>query len=433
MANTYSYKVNFATSYQETLFRQPVYRALAREAIAPKLYDGQTLKRNYISRFYAGELGSDGSYSPQSFSATAETLTVDQKPEVSTTIVEWQDLLDDLRTGESELPSQFAATMFNYIDSRVLGAITDGAGATMDDADFGGTAGKGASLTISNVLSLFSTAQSVLMMKNAFQGNYSPIKRFTGVKAQDAGERMPVAVIDAATYSLLQLALAGRWTPQGDKVSTNGFVDKVLGWNIFVSNNLRWSGRFDCSASNLSDGETIVIKTANGDITLTAKSTLGSTAGQFKIEAAAADTATNIANLLNSPYVGVASKSVAFTASSLTAEQNDVLRKIAALTPSSTYVDLTVDGNSNLIVSTTSATGSWTAGYQKAHLIFGTSQCIDLAILQEPRIRRRPVSGYLSDDLVMTTLGGWNVFHDQSPRILDAQIDVSAYTRQPAY
>ena len=212
MANTYNYKINFATAYQETLFRQPVYRAIAREAIAPKLYDGQTLKRNYISRFFANEVGSDGTYTPQSWTSTGETLTVNQKPEVSTTIVEWQDMLDDLRTGDNEIPNQASATMFNYIDSRVLGAVTGAAGSSIDAFAFGGTSGAGASLSVSNVQQLFSFAFRNLLLKNALQGNYSPVKKFSGVKAQDAGERMPIAIIDAATYSLLQLSLGSRWS-----------------------------------------------------------------------------------------------------------------------------------------------------------------------------------------------------------------------------
>lgn len=433
MANTYNYKVNFATSYQETLFRQPVYRAIAREAIAPKLYDGQTLKRNYISRFYANEVGSDGTYSPQSWTATGETLTVNQKPEVSTTIVEWQDMLDDLRTGDNEIPNQAAATMFNYIDSRVLGAVTGAAGSSLDAQAFGGTPGQGAALSISNVQSLFSLAFRNLLLKNALQGNYSPIKKFSGVKAQDSGERMPVAIIDATTYSLLQLSLGSRWTPQGDKVVMNGYIDYLFNFNIFVSNNLRWTGRYDFGAG-ITNGSTITIQTANGTLTFTAQTALdGTTAGAFIIGANASASATNLANLINAPYVGVSAHSQPFVAASLNPEQNDVLRKMSAATPSSTYVDITVDGNSNLIVGTTDLVSLWTAGYQKAHLIFCTSQCIDLAILQEPKIRRRPVSGKLADDLVMSTLAGWNVFHEQAPRIVDAQVDVSSYTIQPAY
>ena len=433
MANTYNYKINFATAYQETLFRQPVYRAIAREAIAPKLYDGQTLKRNYISRFFANEVGSDGTYTPQSWTSTGETLTVNQKPEVSTTIVEWQDMLDDLRTGDNEIPNQASATMFNYIDSRVLGAVTGAAGSSIDASAFGGTSGAGASLSVSNVQQLFSFAFRNLLLKNALQGNYSPVKKFSGVKAQDAGERMPIAIIDAATYSLLQLSLGSRWTPQGDRVVMNGYIDYLFNFNIFVSNNLRWTGRFDFGAG-ITNGSTVSIVTANGTLVFTFQTALdGTTAGAVIIGANASATATNFANLLNAPTLGVSGKSQPFTYANLNPEQSDVLRKISAATPASTYVDITVDGNSNLLVSTNDTVSAWTTGYQKAHLIFCTSQCIDLAILQEPSIRRRPVSGKLADDLVMSTLAGWNVFHEQAPRIVDAQVDVSGYTIQPAY
>ena len=410
-----------------------VYRAIAREAIAPKLYEGQTLKRNYISRFYANEVGSDGSYTPQSWTSTGETLTVNQKPEVSTTIVEWQDMLDDLRTGDNEIPNQASATMFNYIDSRVLGATTAAAGSSIDAASFGGVAGQGAALSISNVQQMFSFAFRNLLLKNALQGNFSPVKKFSGVKAQDSGERMPIAIIDASTYAMLQMSLGSRWTPQGDKVVMNGYVDYLFNFNIFVSNNLRWTGRFDFGAG-VTNGSVMTIVTANGTLTFTFQTALdGTTAGAVIIGANASATATNLANLLNAPYVGVSTKSQPFVAASINPEQNDVLRKISAATPLSTYVDITVDGNSNLLVGTTDPVSAWTTGYQKAHLIFCTSQCIDLAILQEPKIRRRPVSGKLADDLVMSTLAGWNVFHEQAPRIVDAQVDVSTYLIQPAY
>lgn len=429
MANTYVFRQNFDTSYQETLFRQPVYRALAREAIMPKLYDGQTLSRSYISRFSAGELGADGTYEPLSFTATAEVLTVNQKPEVSTTIVEWQRMLDDLRTDDSELPDQFASTMFNYIDARVLGAIIDGAGSNISDGDFGGTSGNGITVTTSNVQNIFTSAFRNLMLKNAMQGNYSPVKRFSGVKSMDGGERMPVAVIDAYTYAQLQLSLGSKYTAMGDRVTTNGYVDTLFGWNIFVSNNLRWSCDFAVTSSNLTTADTFTI----GAVTFTGTTGTPTNPGDFKIEAAAVDTATNIKNMLNSPYTSISGKSVAFTRTSLTFDQNMVLRFIAAgaLTSTST-VPITLDGQSNVIVSTTSATGTFTAAKQISHLVFGTSQMIDLAIVQTPTMTKRPVSGKLSNDLVMSALAGWKVFHEQSPRIVDVKVRTAAYTLAPA-
>lgn len=429
MANTYTFKENFAKSYQETLFRQPVYRALAREAIVPSLYDGQTISRSYISRFSAGELGSDGTYEPLSFTATAEVLTVNQKPEVSTNIVDWQRMLDDLKTDTSEIPDQFASTMFNYIDARVLGAIIDGAGSSLSDGDLGGVSGNGITVTTSNVQNLFTLAFRNLTYKNAMQGGFSPIKRFSGVKAMDGGERMPVCVIDANTYQQLQLSLGSKYTEMGDRVTTNGYVQTLFGFNIFVSNNLRWSADYAVSASNLSNLDTITI----GSVVLTGVTGTPTNAGEFKIEAAAADTATNIKNFLNSPYTTISGKSIAFTRTSLTFDQNVLLRNIAAgALTSTTTVPITVDGQSNVIVSTTSATGSFTAAKQIVHLIFGTSQMIDLCIVQSPTMQKRPVSGKVSNDLVMTALYGMKVYRDQSPRIIDVKVRTSALTIAPA-
>lgn len=429
MANTYTFKANFARAYQETLFRQPVYRALAREAILPSLYDGQTLKRSYISRFSAGELGADGTYEPLSFTSTAETLTVDQKPEVSTNIVEWQRMLDDLRTDTSELPEQFASTMFNYIDARVLGAIIDAAGSSISDGDLGGTAGNGITVTTSNVQNLFTLAYRNLVLKNAMQSGYSPVKRFAGVKSMDSGERMPVCVIDANTYQQLQLSLGSKYTDMGDRITTNGYVATLFGFNIFVSNNLRWSCDFAVTSSNLTTLDTLTI----GAVTFTGTTGTPTNPGDFKIEAAAADTATNIKNMLNSPYASISGKSVAFVRTALTFDQNMVLRFIAAgALTSSTTVPITVDGQSNVIVSTTSATGVFTAAKQIVHLVFGTSQMIDLAIVQEPTMLKRPVSGKVSNDLVMTSLYGLKVFHEQSPRIIDVKVRTSAITVAPA-
>jgi hypothetical protein len=199
-----------------------------------------------------------------------------------------------------------------------------------------------------------------------------------------------------------------------------------LAFNIFLSNNLRWSGEF-AAASNLSNTNTITI----GGLTLTGVTGSPATAGEFKIEASAADTVTNIKNQLNSPYTSISGKHIAWTQSALSAEIQTMLKNLTA-SSSTTTLTVTIDGNSNVIVSE-SSDGIWTAARQISHPIFGTSQMIDLAILREPNIDENPVSGKIARDLVDWVLGGWKVFHDQSPRIIDVKVRTNNYTLAPSY
>lgn len=426
MANTYNYKTTYAKEYQEILYRQPVYRAISREAIAPKLKEGQTLSRSYISNWAVNEMSSVGGYTPQDFTATAETLTVDQKPEVSSRIVKWQDLLDDLPT-QKEVANEGMSRLFNYIDGKILGTAVAGANGSLDNASFSGSANDGITVTSSNIAQIFALAQTQLIKQNALSGRYSPIKKFSGVKSRDTGDRMPVAIINAEAYAQLMLFLGSRYTPQGDRVVTNGFVDYLLGFNVFVSNNLRWSGEF-AAASNLSNGDTLTI----GGLTLKGVTGTPTDAGDFKIEAAAADTITNIKNQLNSPYTSISGKHVAWTQTSLSAAIQTMLKSLTA-TSSTTTLTVTINGNSNVVVSE-SSDGAWTAARQICHAYFGTSQACDVAILRAPIVEDPiPVSQSVAKDLVVWSLFGLKVFHDQSPRIVDVKFNTSAITAAPAY
>lgn len=427
MANTYTYKTTFAKSYQETLYRQPVYRALAREAIAPGLYDGQVLSRSWLSRFSIGELPDSGAYTAQDFTSTAETLTVNHKPYGAFRIVEWQKFLDDLDT-QTEAANSCMNQIFNYWDGLVLGAVYSAAGSTMDAADFSGTAGAGISFNTSNVQTIFTRAKTKLILKNATSNGFSWVKRFSGIKQKDAGDRMPVCVIPAQLMDALELSVAGRATPLGDKALTNGFMDKLFGFNIFVSNNLTWVGTYAVTTTNLTTADTLTI---NG-LVLTGTTGTPTNPGDFKVEATGALTAANIANLLNSPYTSISGKSIAWVKTSLTAEQNTMLALTVAAVTATTSVTVTLNGNSQVIVSTTSLVGSWTK--QICEAIFGTSQMIDLAIVKDVMLGEPiPVSGSVAMDLVPRSLGGYKVFHEQAPRIVAVALDISPYTQAPSY
>ncbi len=426
MANTYTYKVTFAKQYQEQLFRQPVYRALSREAIVQGLYQGQTMSRSYLSRFAVGELSAAGGYTVQNFTSTAEVLTIDHKPFGAFRIVEWQKFLDDLDT-QDEASTFCMNEIFNYTDGLILQAIVTGAGSTIDNATFGGVSGDGIVVSLTNARAISAFAQGNLIAQNAFTGRFNATKRFSGIKQRDGGERMPVLVIPYFYWTQLILSLSARWTPAGDKVTTNGFMDMIDSFNIFVSNNLPWKGIYDVSASNLSNGDTLVF----GGLTFTGVTGTPTAEGDFKIEAAAADTATNLKNAINSPYTSISGKSVAFTQANLASNVQTMLAMTVA-TSSGTAVTVKVAGNSVVIATTTSVTGSWTK--KICYAIAGTSEMVDVAIAKDVFIGEPiPVPGTISKDIVPHSLLGFKVFHDQSPRIVSIALDTSAITTAPAY
>lgn len=410
--NTMTFKTVFSTEYQMSHFKEPVYQILADTRLESDLVKGQTISRSYASDVQVNDMGADGSYSTQAITDTAETLTVSYEKEASIYIKKLDELQAHLPL-KQKYGRKLANSLINQIDGDVLLKAYQGAGTTLDDGSFSGTAGNGFVVTASNVATVFVTAMQKLRLKNVVYN-----KRFQGGSKLEVPEGMPIAVISPETLSFIELYLGGKDTLLGDQVSRNGYSGYFMGFELFVSNALAWTGTL-VLATQPTDGDTVTI---NG-VVFTFKTTLGSTAGNVLIGASAATANTNLVALLNAPGTTTA-QGVALSTANQRLVKNIVGTAGAA---SSTFV---ASGWGTVVVSETltAAADIWTLAKQQLHQIFALSKSVSLVVQKNPSLDENPVSGKIGRDYIAWTAYGIKVFKDQAPAIVEFAARSDAFT-----
>lgn len=410
--NTMTFKTVFSTEYQMSHFKEPVYQILADTRLESDLVKGQTISRSYASDVQVNDMGADGSYSTQAITDTAETLTVSYEKEASIYIKKLDELQAHLPL-KQKYGRKLANSLINQIDGDVLLKAYQGAGTTLDDGSFSGTAGNGFVVTASNVATVFVTAMQKLRLKNVVYN-----KRFQGGSKLEVPEGMPIAVISPETLSFIELYLGGKDTLLGDQVSRNGYSGYFMGFELFVSNALAWTGTL-VLATQPTDGDTVTI---NG-VVFTFKTTLGSTAGNVLIGASAATANTNLVALLNAPGTTTAQGVALSTA-------NQRLVKNIVGTAGATSSTFVASGWGTVVVSETltAAADIWTLAKQQLHQIFALSKSVSLVVQKNPSLDENPVSGKIGRDYIAWTAYGIKVFKDQAPAIVEFAARSDAFT-----
>lgn len=432
--NTIPLATKWELSFQVNHYKVPVFPILAREKLKAVLTYGDTVKRTYSSDGIAGDMGGNGSYVTTAATNTEESLQIDTKKYFATQWPSWEKLLWHLEN-DVQYREKAIRRLINQTDADILAATYAGGSTTMDDSTFGGTSGNGYTVTNGNVFQIFATANEFLRLANTDYPNNVP---YTGNVKIDMKRKMKVAIIDAHTANLLEQYLGTKNSKLGDDVSNEGFVQMYNGFNVFVSNNLPYSAVLQVvTSTDFSDTDTITI----GGVTLTAKTTVGSTAGQFKIASTVALTLTNLAAYLNAPFTTVADATNAGYVALTTTEVNTTAKALIwglptqsggniTATTTATALTITVKGVGKISVSTTTATTkyTWPTALQTTGNIFAITKCIDLVMKRSPSAEWNPVSGQIAKDLVTWNLYGKKVFHDQAPMIVGLKTNVNANT-----
>lgn len=405
--NTMTFKQVFSAEYQMSHFKQPVYQVLADTRFEAGLSKGQTLNRSYASDVVVNDMGGDGSYSTQAITDTQESLTINKEKEASIYVKKLDELQAHLPV-KQKYGRKLANALINQIDGDVLLAAYQGAGSTVDDGSIsGGTAGNGVAVTANNVAQLFTIAYEKLIKKNVV---YNANARFSGMNVE-VPDGMPIAVVPAEVLTFIQLYLGGKDTMLGDRVSTNGFRGSFMGFELFVSNALPWTGELGI-ATQPTDGDTVTI---NG-VTFTFKTVLGSTPGNVLIGASADTANTNLAALINTPGT-TTSEGVALSAA------NQKLLKNITATANTTPNTLTIVASGWGVVEVsetlTAAADVWTVGKEIVHGIFGLSKSVTLVVQKDPSLEENFVSGKIGRDYIAWTVYGLKVFVDQAPQLGD--------------
>ena len=410
--NTMTFKTVFSAEYQMSHFREPVYQIFADTRLEAGLVKGQTVSRSYASDVTVNDMGADGSYSTQAVVDTAETLTINKEKEASIYIKKLDELQAHLPL-KQKYSKKLANALINQIDGDVLLAMYQGAGTSIDDATFAGTSGNGFAVTASNVATVFSTAMQKLRLKNVVYN-----KRFQGGSKLEVPEGMPVAAVSPEILTYIELFLGGKDTLLGDKSSTNGYSGYFMGFELFLSNALPWTGSLNL-ATQPTDGDTVVI---NG-VTLTFKTTLGVTAGNVLIGADAAAANTNLTALVNAPGTTTA-QGVALSTANQRLFKNITATAAAAAT---TFVS---SGWGTVVVAETltAAADIWTLAKQQIHMLFALSKSCSLVVQKTPELEENFVSGKIGRDYITWTVYGIKVFVDQAPQIVQLSVASSAFT-----
>lgn len=422
--NTMTFKTVFSAEYQMSHFKEPVYQVLADTRLESSLTKGQTIARSYTSDVTVNDMGGDGSYSTQAITDTQETLTISDEKEASIYIKKLDELQAHLPL-KMKYGRKLANALINQIDGDVLLTTYQGAGTTLDDGDFSGTAGNGYTVTSSNVATVFTTALQKLRLKNVVYN-----KRFKSAEGMklEVPEGMPTAVISPEVLSYIELYLGGKDTLLGDQVSRNGYSGYFMGFECFNSNALPWTGTL-ALATNPTDGDTITI---NG-VKITFAATLTAASGETEVHIASTVdiTRANLVEFLNAAGANSEAEATDTGYSSATAAEQKLLKNMTWTNDNAADTATVVaSGWGTVVVSETltDATDTWTVAKQQLHNIFCLSKCVSLVVQKNPSLEENFVSGKIGRDYIAWTAYGRKVFKDQEPMIVDLAVNSSAFT-----
>lgn len=417
-------KETWDKQYQVTHHKTPVYTAFANFRLAPMLQVGDTVNRHYRNTLVASTMQGDGGYRRQAITDTQEQLVINKEVETTFYIKELDEIQNHLPVRQKHAFDASVA-LFNQIDAEVLGQY-DQYTNDLDDGDLGGTANNGITVTVNNVRKIFVQAKKKLQRNQIMLDNSA---KFTGFRKEDMGVQRGVAIVSPDFYAVLLESLDGKETALGDQVGLNGHCGRYFGFDIFVSNATGWSGELNL-ATQPTDADTVVI---NG-VTLTFKTTLGTTAGNMLIGASAATANDALVALINdseslSEENGGAGAGTVGTLYVEPSAANRALLKNITATDGTTKTTFKAIGKGYVVVSETltAAADIWTLALQIQHLLFGVNNSVDTVIQKSPNLKIKDRDGKVGVDVVTWTVFGNKVFNEHKVMMIDVKVRTDAY------
>jgi hypothetical protein len=422
--NTIPLQTTWSREYQLIHWKIPVYPAITNYRLLPDLEKGDTVKRTYARQFIANAMGGGGEFTRQVIVDTEETLDIDQEYDASFYIKELDEIQSHLPTRQ-RYARNAATALHQRIDAHVLGSYS-AFSAALDASYFGGTSGNAIELTSANVPQIFSGVNLLLQRASIF---INIAAKFSAVKVEDPMD-MGVAVISPDFQAKIVERLEGKASALGDSVGVQGNVGKYMGYNLFVSNALAWTGTLSL-VTQPSDGDVV---TVNG-VTMTFKTTIGTTAGNVLIGGSADAARANLAALITAGGVttdsGVSNVSVSATPDSSGFSDRDRLNNIVA-TNSNSLDTMTIvalgKGYVPVTKTLTDATDGWVTGKSMQHCLIGVANAIDLVVRVAPKMDIRKRDGFVGSDIVTWTAWGKKVFQDGITKMVDVKISTETYS-----
>lgn len=426
-SNTFKYQTIWTKEYQKANWAMPVYPVIADMQFKSDLQIGDTVKRRYRTNpIFANDLGSDGSYTVQYYVEAEESFTISKQKEATVRVVKPSVLHHDLDTTKS-YGVQLANAIWQEIEGDTLNSAYAGAGTTLDNSYFGGSAGDGVTVSIGNIADVPVYAMEIFRGKNVVIDH---TKRFGKLPYEDYGG-MRTWIVPPQVWTVITKYMIARVTSLGDQVTANGYKGNFGEFEVFIANTLPFTTRLALGA-NPTDGDTMTIKGVQFRFkTATAAN------GDIQIGATAADTADNIVTALNALTTNVTNvydalvdgtDTISEGGFTINKSHTGALHGIVA-TDGTTYVDIVGKGWGKQTVSSsfTSASNGFTATKICVQSLFVIAKNVCLAIRQEPEFWHDKVDGKVAENHVLWTVYDNKVFRDQARAIINFPVVCSSF------
>lgn len=220
-------------------------------------------------------------------------------------------------------------------------------------------------------------------------------------------------VVDSYAASDISQFIISKNIDLAGAVFKNGYAGDVTSAQMYISENLACDVVIT-SSGVLSDADTITI---NG-VVLTAKTTLGSTAGQFAIGANAAASITNLAAGITTPGTTTAT----FIAITSSADLQS-LAGIVGVATSATVLTLNGTGTGRIVVTESLTNFVVTSTTLLAY--YGKKGAIDLVIQDMKPVDMRPTTDRRGTNVFSSYLAGIRTFSDGAKKFLQVKILVA--------
>lgn len=397
MANSFNFADIYAKTQQDIFLKKSAYAVMASKKEEGSLFKGKAFKKNYSS-VGANDVpdvavrGVDGTV--RTISDTAETLTINKEYSIIFEVNDFDEIQSNYGLAMT-YGEQHGMIMQSQIDADVLYEVVN-AQSTVDAGSVGGTTGQGITLTTSNVLNVVSAATKKLRSLNVYDTDL-------------------VGIVSPKFEEILTLYMGAKVTDLGDKVTENGYFAKILGYNLYTSNNLTGSAVL-ALATNPTAGDTVTIQ---GQV-FTFVSSIGSTAGNVLIGASADATRANFAALINAPGTTTAN-GVALTGDSL---KKFKARAVAVNDDTANTLTVYYKGANEIEVSETlTAADTWTASLKKQLNIFGVRNKMTALVIQaKPKIEVSRIVLQNADAVKNFMLYGVKTFYENAQRMVKVDI-----------
>lgn len=415
--NTFTIASGSLTQYwsrrmQRTYYNTSIFKEVASFEEEKTLTKGQRVHRPYTSELAVNTLGTDGAYTRQPLIDTDEYLDVDTKKEVSFYVAEYEEIQHNYKI-INEYADRAGKALGQWLDGDLLAQVSN-ATSTIDESDISaGTVGNGVEVSSSNVYKLFTVASRKLDRLNV-----------------PSTER--IAVISPSVLEKLNEYAINRDTQFGDKVAANGFMGNFLGFGVYVSNGIYWTGRLEI-ASVPSEGDTITFSDGVTTVTFTWNATLSATEGGLHIPSSAAYAADILVAAINTPGTDVTEATNAgftgFNDGSAASNARIALLKKLTATDGTTYVTVAAKSLGYVEVgeTLTASADVWTPSLQIQHCYFGRKGAIDMVIQKYPTSMFKDRTGYIGRDAVAWSLYGMKTFTEGARQIVDVKVETSAF------